>query len=173
MTTFRIASLLCIGSLLLASCANLSSTSDSMAQKSAMSVPPGLTDGQPKGKQIRDIYINPTGNSVVAGEAFPDGTVSIMELWSARETANGSLMRDADGRLVKDDLSLIFVMTKSPGAGEKVPEALRNGDWVYAGYKADGVTPGGPAMEKCRTCHLKAAGTDWVFRVDEYLSTRK
>lgn len=123
-------------------------------------------------KQIRDIYISPKGHQTSKGESFPDGTVSVMEIWTAKTAADGVLMRSADGKLVKDGLSKVFVMAKSPGAGELVNATLRTGDWVYAGYEADGVTPGGPPTAACRSCHLKQPDTDWVFRYDEYFAKR-
>ena len=95
-----------------------------------------------------------------------------MELWTAKRTADGNALVSASGGLVKDKLSLIFLMGKSAGAGALVDPALRNGDWVYAGYKADGRTPGGPSADKCRTCHLKASDKDWIFRYDEYFAKR-
>ena len=138
--------------------------------RSAASPWPTFLSGIQKdeGKQIRDIYINDTGHAAGRGQSFPNGTVSVMELWKAKTAADGSLQRGPDGLLVKDELSLIFVMAKSEGAGERVAPELRTGDWVYAGYKADGVTTGGPPVAACRTCHLQAVATDWVFRVDEY-----
>lgn len=124
------------------------------------------------GKQIRDIYINPIGHETQAGEEFPHGTISVMELWDAKVDSAGELATDADGKLLKEQLKLIFLMGKSLGAGQLVDPELRNGDWVYAGYQADGVTPGGPDAAACRSCHLAEAEKDWVFRYDEYFSSR-
>jgi len=39
-------------------------------------------------KQVRDIYINPVGARTMAGKAFPNGTMMVMELYKAKETAN-------------------------------------------------------------------------------------
>ena len=122
--------------------------------------------------QIRDIYINPTGYQAKAGEDFADGSFSVMEIWKAKKAADGMLMTTDDGKLVKDELSLVFLMAKSPGAGSLVDPALRTGDWIYAGYAADGKTPAGPPAAACRSCHLQVADTDWVFRYDEYFANR-
>jgi len=124
------------------------------------------------GSQIRDIYISPAGHQTARGDDFPDGTISVMELWKAKSGDDGTLMKTADGKLVKDELSLIFLMGKSKGAGESVAAELRNGDWVYSGFQADGVTPGGPDAAACRECHLSEKDTDWVFRYDEYFDKR-
>ncbi|MEZ5738130.1 MAG: cytochrome P460 family protein [Burkholderiaceae bacterium] len=125
-----------------------------------------------EGKQIRDIYISPRGHKTEPGQAFPDGTISVMEIWKPKSNADGTLVQNAEGKLVKDSLSLVFVMAKSPGAGAKVAPEMRTGDWVYAGYAADGATPAGPAAAACRGCHLTQPDNDWVFRYDEYFSKR-
>jgi len=136
--------------------------------------PKFLVDVQrPDAKQIRDIYINPVGSSIGAGEMFPNGTVSVMELYKAKESPDGTLMKGADGKLVRGDLLKVFVMGKGAGWGDTVakPE-LRNGDWVYGAYKADAKTPSGDDIAACRTCHLPIASKDFVHRYDEYFQTR-
>lgn len=154
-------------------------------------VAPGLRDGElaipdgyrtwpvflsgidkPAAKQIRDIYINPKGHSAPDGGPFPVGTMSVMEIWKPRLDAVGKPVTDADGKMIKESLSLVFAMGKSAGAGALTDKALSNGDWVYAGYQADGKTPGGPAASACRACHLPQADNDFVFRADEYFKTR-
>jgi len=123
-------------------------------------------------KQIRDIYMNPIGHTTEEGGEFPHGTASVMEIWEPKMSADGELETDANGKLVKGELKLVFVMGKSRGAGESVAPELRNGDWVYAAYGSDGVTPGGPPAAACRTCHLSEEGKDWVFRYDQYFASR-
>lgn len=136
--------------------------------------PKFLVDVQrPDAKQIRDIYINPIGSGIGPGETFPNGTVSVMDLYKARENPDGSLMKTPDGKLVKGDLLKVFVMGKGAGWGDTVakPE-LKNGDWVYGAYKADARTPSGDDIAACRGCHLPVANKDFVHRYDEYFQTR-
>lgn len=123
-------------------------------------------------KQIRDIYISPAGHKTKEGDEFPNGTQSVMEIWNPKLKADGSPQMTGDGKLIKDSLSLVFVMGKSKGAGAMVDSALRTGDWVYSGYKADGVTRGGPDTSACRGCHVTQPDKDWIFRYDEYFSKR-
>ena len=52
---------------------------------------------RPDAKQIRDIYINTVGAKAVAGKPFANGTVSVMELYKAKENADGTLSKGADG----------------------------------------------------------------------------
>lgn len=136
--------------------------------------PKFLADVQrPDAKQVRDIYINPTGHATKAGAMFPDGTISVMEIYKAKENPDGTPMKAADGRLVRGELAKVFVMGKGAGWGETVakPE-LKNGDWIYGAYKADAKTPSGDDIATCRTCHLPLANKDFVHRYDEYFEKR-
>jgi hemoglobin len=128
---------------------------------------------RPDAKQVRDIYMNPTGHKVRAGEAFPSGTVSIMDIYKARENADGTLMRGADGKLVKGELLRVFVMAKGVGWGESVkPAELRTGDWVYSAFLADGKTAAPDQPGTCRACHLPLASKDFFARYDEFFKAR-
>lgn len=127
---------------------------------------------RPDNKQIREIWINPVGARAKAGEAFANGTQSVMELHSARLNADGTPVIGTDGKMVKDKLLKVFVMGKDAGWGATVPDNLKNGDWAYASYLADGKTPSSDPIAPCRTCHLAVASKDFVHRYDEYFSTR-
>jgi len=134
--------------------------------------PKFLTD-IPKGeaKQVRDIYINPTGARTSAGQNFPNGTVMVMEIYKAKMDGD-KLMAGMDGKPMKGDLAKVFVMGKEQGWGDKLPESLKNGDWAYAAYDASSK----PLMEdftKCRACHTPLAQKDYVHRYDEYFQTRE
>ena len=128
---------------------------------------------RPDAKQIRDIYINPQGHATKAGDMFPNGTISVMEIYKAKENPDGTLAKGADGNLVKGDLAKVFVMGKGAGWGNSVtPAELKNGDWVYSAYKADGKTPSGDDIAPCRACHLPLTNKDFVHRYDEYFEKR-
>jgi len=128
---------------------------------------------RPDAKQIRDIYINPLGHSAKAGDMFPDGTISVMEIYKAKGNPDGTLMKGADGSLIKGDLAKVFVMGKGAAWGGSVtPAELKNGDWIYSAYKADAKTPSGDDIAPCRACHLPQANKDFVHRYDEYFEKR-
>ena len=128
---------------------------------------------RPDAKQIRDIYINKAGAGAAAGKPFPNGTVSVMELYKAKENADGTLSKGADGKLEKGALLKVFVMGKGEGWGESAPAGMKNGDWVYSAYLADG-KPAPDPIVACRSCHLPLGeAKDWVHRYDEYFSSRK
>lgn len=127
---------------------------------------------RPDVKQIRDIYLNPIGHKTKSGEAFPYGSISVMEIYKAKTGPDGELLKGADGKLVKGDLAKVFVMGKNKGWGQDAPAELKTGEWIYAGYLADGKTPSGDKTSACRTCHVPAAKNDFVLRYDEYFQKR-
>ena len=132
-----------------------------------------LSDVQrPDAKQVREIYVNPIGSRAIHGQPFPEGTVFVMENYAAREDAEGGLLKGSDGMLVKGDLLRVFVMGKQPGWGEAAPPGLRNGDWLYAAYDADG-TRATEDLNACRACHLPVAAQDYVQRYEQYFALRK
>ena len=69
--------------------------------------PKFLSDVQrPDSKQVRDLYINPIGNSAKMGEEFPYGTITVMEIYKAQEAADGTPLKGPDGKLVKGEKGL-------------------------------------------------------------------
>lgn len=127
---------------------------------------------RPDAKQVREIYMNPTGAAGSAAAGFGNGTVFVMENYAALETTDGKLATGADGKLVKADLLRVFVMGKNAGWGQGAAESLRNGNWVYTSYLANG-QKGPEDLNTCRTCHLPLAAKDFVHRYDEHFAQKK
>ncbi|HQR12778.1 MAG TPA: cytochrome P460 family protein [Casimicrobiaceae bacterium] len=128
---------------------------------------------RPDAKQVREMYIDPKGSQTKAGDAFPVGTVMVMENFAAVAKPDGTLETGPDGKLVKGPLLRIFIMEKAKGAGQDVPEALRNGEWVYASFGADGKKIVDENYAPCRACHLPLGEKkDFVQRYDEYFAKR-
>ena len=122
---------------------------------------------RPDAKQVREIYMNPTGASGTAAAGFPNGTLFVMENYAAAANADGTLQQGADGKLVKGALLRVFVMGKNAGWGQAAPEGLKNGDWIYAAYLANGDKAPDSTLT-CRACHLPLANKDFVHRYDEF-----
>lgn len=123
-------------------------------------------------KQVREIYMNPVAQKGTHAAGFPNGTVFVMENWAAQANADGTLKSGPDGKLVKGDLLRVFVMGKNQGWGQDVPEPLKNGNWVYATYLANG-QPGPEPMVGCRSCHAPlTASKDFVHRYDEHFTQK-
>lgn len=119
-------------------------------------------------KQVRDIYMNDEARRAKPGQAYGDGSVFVMENWSVKLDADGKPVKGPDGKLVKDKLAAVFVMGKNPGWGDGVPEAQRNGNWIYSAFKGNGDANGEARYDACRSCHAPLKDKDFVFRVDEH-----
>ena len=126
---------------------------------------------RPDAKQVREIYVNPTGSKTQAGQPFVDGTMFVMENYAAVLGADGNPVTGADGKLQKGNLARVFVMSKNEGNGSKVLPELKNGDWVYTSYDAGGAKTADP-LNTCRACHLPLVSKDYVQRYDEYFAMR-
>lgn len=114
--------------------------------------------------QIREIYINDTGLQANKGEAFPYGTVSVMEIYSSK---------DDGGKPAKDELKKIFVMSKGEGwGGKQADSVIPNGDWLYGAYLADGKTAATTDFNACRDCHAPLAEDDYIARYDEHFAQK-
>ena len=97
------------------------------------------------------------------GDEFPNGTISVMEIYKVRELAHDNPLKGADGKFVKGELSKFGVMGKGAGWGESVtPPELRNGDWVYSMYMADAKTKAPDDTDLLRACHLPLTDKDYI-----------
>ncbi len=168
-------------SMVLASCAYMQSTPPVAYKDGELPLPADykswpkfLSEVQrPDAKQIREIYVNPTGSKASKGDAFPNGTRFVMELYAAKAGADGTLEKGADGKLVKNNLIKVFVMGKEDGWNKQAPEGMKTGDWIYASYSGkDGTAVANESFGACRGCHMPLEKVDFVFRYDEYFQKR-
>jgi len=127
---------------------------------------------RPDVKQVREIYVNPTGYKTKQGDAYPQGSMFVMENWAVKANPDGTPAQGSDGKLMKDKIAKVFLMQKGPGFGSKVPQDLKNGDWVFSSYDAAG-NKIAEDFTTCRKCHLPLASQDFVWRYDEHFATRK
>jgi hypothetical protein len=72
--------------------------------------------------------VNPVGAKPQHGQAFPNGSILVMEIYNAKKNAEGTFEKGTDGNLVKAVLAKVFVMQKEAGWGNIAPENLKNGD---------------------------------------------
>ena len=120
---------------------------------------------------VRDLYVNPVGARTAKGQMFPNGTQFVMEIHHVKKADDGSLLKDAMGKLIKDKLAKVFVMGKGEGWGQEVPDNLKTGAWVYSAYGPDG-QPLKANFAECRACHAPLGQKDFVHRYDEYFEQR-
>ncbi|WP_339376825.1 cytochrome P460 family protein [Nostoc sp. 106C] len=123
---------------------------------------------RPDNKQVRVICGNDIAAAVKPGKTFPYGSVFVMEIYHAKQDANGNILKDEKGQYIREALTAIFVHRKEKGFGADYLDD-RSGEWEYIGYRPDktylpNAAPG--KTNACASCHLRQAGKseDYVFR---------
>ena len=104
-----------------------------------------------------------------AGRPLPSGTVITMVIYKAKLGADGQPEKDANGRFIKTgEIAGIAVMEKRMGWGAEYPPDMRNGEWEYRAFKADGTVNDKADLKPCFTCHLqKVSKQDFVFSLEK------
>lgn len=119
-------------------------------------------------KTIRIFSANTTAiDALKANEPLPDGAFVVLETYSAKLDADGDPLTDENGVHVEDELTGIIAQKIVSGAGEEIPEALRNGDWIYGAYEPDGTHKGEANLAKCYACHKPQADNNFLFRFEQ------
>jgi len=120
-------------------------------------------------KQYRELYTSAEAvKAVREGRPIPQGTVITMLHYSIKLDDKGNPVKDANGRFVKDKLTpigAIGVMEKRQGWGAEYPGEMRNGEWEYASFNADG-KPNAKAnanTKNCFMCHKPHEKQDFVM----------
>jgi hypothetical protein len=128
---------------------------------------------QPDLKELREAYINPEAfKALQPGQPLPYGSILSLPTFKALLDEKGEMVKDPNGRLVRGRLDRVVVMEKRPGWGAEYPEELRNGEWEYARFLADGRRDPKANIKGCFECHKPEAQRDFVFTLTELLKAR-
>jgi hypothetical protein len=132
------------------------------------------TVDRPDNKQYRELFITRYAlDEVKAGRPLPSGTVITMVIHKAKLNAAGEPEKDANGRFIKtDEIAGIAVMEKRMGWGMEYPADLRNGEWEYQAFKADGTVNDKADLKACFKCHKPLDKQDFVFTSDKLKAVR-
>ena len=123
-------------------------------------------------KQYRELYATPEAvKAVREGRAIPHGTVLTLVQYKAQVDAQGNPIKDPSGRFVKGDLVAYTVMEKRTGWGAEYPQDLRNGDWEYAVFTADGKLNDKANFKSCFQCHKPHEKQDFVISLAKLAGT--
>jgi plastocyanin len=120
---------------------------------------------RPDNGQVRVVYGNHVVTNTPKGQPFAYGSIIVMETYRALRDAQNNLVKDGNGRYIRDQLNAIFVMRKERGFGAEY-EHNRTGEWEYVAFRPDRTYQTQPRDSwSCANCHLMATVTrDWVFR---------
>ncbi len=113
--------------------------------------------------QIIHLYANDIAlNGIRSNGEFPDGSVLVGEVYKAKKDSDGKILESALGRRLQGNLAIVAVMEKQKGWGDKFPPGLKNGDWDFATFKADGDVVK-KDLNTCRACHSPLRNFQNVF----------
>ena len=115
-------------------------------------------------KQYRELYASaPAVQAAKDGKPLPSGTVLTLIQYKAQVDAQGNPLKDARGRFLKGDLIAYAVMEKRTGWGAEYPDDIRNGEWEYAAFGADGKLNDKANYKACFQCHKPHDQMDFVI----------
>jgi plastocyanin len=115
-------------------------------------------------KQHRELYAGAAAvNAAKEGKPLPEGTVLTLVQYKIRLDDQGNPVKDANGRFVKTEIAGYTVMEKRAGWGAEYPPELRNGDWEYSVFTADGRFNDKANFKSCFECHKPHADRDYVM----------
>jgi cytochrome c553 len=109
-------------------------------------------------------YVNPAvADAVKAGTALPSGATVLSGTFEVLLGADGHPMVDPQGRWKLGPLRSVAGMELRQGWGAGVPQLLRNGDWHYGLWSADGASRLNDMHARCLACHQPKSAQNYVF----------
>jgi plastocyanin len=123
-------------------------------------------------KQYRELYGTPDAvRAAKEGKPVPHGSVLTLVQYKAQVDAQGNPVKDTNGRFVKGDMVGVTVMEKRAGWGAEYPPDLRNGEWEYSAFTADGKFNDKANFKACFQCHKPHAQQDYVISLAKLAGT--
>jgi cytochrome c553 len=105
--------------------------------------------------------------SARAGAPLLDGSVILVVGHAAELDAAGQPVLDARGRMKVGKALSFSGMEARVGWGADIPALLRNGNWLYGLWRADGTPRLGEGQPACLVCHKARAADSFVFTLGE------
>jgi plastocyanin len=122
-------------------------------------------------KQYRELFASKEALAAArAGRPLPDGSVLVLIQYKAQVDGQGNPLKNDKGRFLKGDLLGYAVMEKRAGWGAEYPPDLRNGEWEYAAFSADGKLNEKANYKGCFQCHKPHEKQDFVISYPQMAS---
>ncbi len=124
--------------------------------------PAGFTvyQTESEGGTITKRYANAVAlKAAKAGQKLPNGSILFQVGYKAE--------KDASGKEVAGAVTSYTGMESRAGWGDSVPALLRNGDWDYAAFAADGKRRDQLNQAPCMACHKPQEANSYVFTLDK------
>lgn len=121
----------------------------------------------PERKQVRHYFANDAALQAAGkGEPLPYGSVLLVEIYKTKLDTGGEPVEGSDGFFEADELVAFTAMEMGKGWGDDIPALLRNEDWNYAVFKADGTLRTGVNQATCLACHKPLVNESYVFSME-------
>ena len=153
-----------------------------LARKATMDFPAGFpagftvyrTDESAEEKSVSSYYANAAAlNAARAGRALPDGSIIVVAMSRARLGADQKPLTDGKGHLVADVPNFYSAMEARTGAGDGLPDLLRNGNWTYGLFNAQRVRGDKNNYALCFGCHKAVERDSYVFTLKQLAEKAK
>ena len=129
------------------------------------------TQDRPQNNQVREYYTSQAAIDAAGNDApLPSGTVITVVQYNVELDANDEPETGRDGRLIKTDIRGYTAMEKRTGWGSEYPEDVRNGEWEYQAFTADGSSNANANLSRCFACHAPQGEQDYVFSYENIKS---
>lgn len=124
---------------------------------------------------VRFFYVNREALAEAdAGKPLPYGTVIVMEDHLAKLDTTGAPVTSAGGDFVPTaEITNIFVQQKGRGWGAEYPVEIRNGEWEYGRFLADGSPKPDAKFDRCFECHKGVEAQDYNFTLSPFVDEIK
>jgi plastocyanin len=119
---------------------------------------------------VRKLYIDQNGlEAIKNGKVLPAGTTTVIETYSAKQSADGKFLNDKTGHMIAGQLQNIHLGEKVKGFSVGFPSDLQNGDWEYGTFDANGQRTVSD-FATCRSCHVLANQQDFIFSMPQLVT---
>ena len=125
-----------------------------------------ISDRVQNEEQVISLFANDVAREAArAGQALPDGSVLVGEIYGVKKDADGGVVESPLGRRIPDKLLAIVVMERRAAWAEQYPEDLKLGGWEFEVF-----SPAGENLAKdtagCRECHAPLGDSDFLWSLD-------
>jgi hypothetical protein len=105
-------------------------------------------------------YANPAAlNAARAGKTLPDGAVIVQVTYKVQ--------KDGGGHVIAGPVQSYAAMESRSDWGKDIPLLLRNGNWDYALFAADGKRREELNEAPCLACHKPKESDSYVFTIKQ------
>jgi cytochrome c553 len=115
-------------------------------------------------KQVAHYFATPPAMAAAAeGRPLPEGSGIFVVTYAARLDADGKPVKGADGHFIPERVLAYAAMAREAGWGDAIPDLLRNENWNYALFNAQGEPRASANQAECLACHKPQATHSYLF----------